>query len=52
VQKVQKQHYVPKEQVEAVEKGIRQYHRLWEIVLEVTGINLELMRRNALKETG
>jgi hypothetical protein len=52
VQKVQKQHYVPKEQVEAVEKGIRQYHRLLEIVLDVTRINLELMRRNALKETG
>jgi len=49
-QKIQKQHYVPKEQVEAAEKGIRQYRRLWEIILEVTRINLELMRRNALKE--
>jgi hypothetical protein len=52
VQKIQKQHYVPKEQVEAVENGIRQYHRLLEIVLDVTRINLELMRRSALKETG
>jgi hypothetical protein len=51
-QKVQKQHYVPKEQVKAVQEGIRQYRRLLEIVLEVTRINLELMRRSALKETG
>jgi hypothetical protein len=51
-QKVQKQHYVPKEQVKAVQEGIRQYRRLLEIVLEVTRINLELMRRSDLKETG
>jgi hypothetical protein len=51
-QKVQKQHYVPREQVNAVEKGIGQYRRLLEIVLEVTRINLQLMRRSALKETG
>ena len=50
-QKTQKQHYVPREQVKTVEKGIRQYHRLLEIVSEVTRINLELMRRSALNET-
>src|SRR3990172_6360870 len=49
-QQAQKQHYVPNEQLKAVEKGIRQYRRLLEIVLEVTQINLELMRRSALYE--
>lgn len=49
-QKAQKQHYVPREQVKAVKKGIRQYRRLLEIVWEVTRINLELMRRSALNK--
>lgn len=51
-EKAQKQHYVPQQQVQAVEQGIRQYRRLVEIVFEVTRINLELMRRSALKKNG
>lgn len=50
--KAQRQHYVPQEQVQAVQKGIQHYRRLLEIVGEVTRINLELMRRNALTMNG
>lgn len=35
-EKAQKQHYVPQEQVQAVEQGIGQHRRLSEIVFEVT----------------
>ena len=49
-EKTQKQHYIPKQQVNAVRKGILQYHRLLEIVLRIAVINLELMRLKALEE--
>jgi len=49
-EKAQKQHYIPTQQLNAVRKGIRQYHRLLEIVLRITVINLELMRLRALEE--
>jgi len=47
---VQRQHYVPKGQVEAVRKGIRQYRRLLTIVERITAINLQLVREGALDE--
>lgn len=40
----QRQHYVPKDQCEAARKGVRQYHRLQEIINRVTDINLQLMK--------
>ena len=49
-EKAQKQHYIPKQQVNAVQKGIGQYHRMLEMVLRITVINLELMRLKALEE--
>ncbi|MBA7667687.1 hypothetical protein ES703_75784 [subsurface metagenome] len=49
-EKAQKQHYIPKQQVNAVQKGIRQYHRLLDIVVRISVINLELMRLKALEE--
>lgn len=48
-EKVQKQHYIPKQQVNAVQRGIRQYHRLLDIVVRISVINLELMRLKALE---
>ena len=48
-EKAQKQHYIPKRQINAVRKGIQQYHRLLEIVFRITVINLELMRLKALE---
>jgi hypothetical protein len=47
----QKQHYVPKDQVDTVREGIRQYQRLLEIVDRVTAINLELMRGGVLDDS-
>lgn len=47
-EKAQRQHYVPREQVKAVQAGIRQYRRLLKIVAKLTRINLELMRRSVL----
>ena len=48
--RVQRQHYVPKGQVAAVQGGVRQYRRLLEIVDRVTAINLALMRGGALDD--
>jgi len=48
--KKQKQHYVPKQQVLTVQKGVQQYHRFWEILDRITKINLELMRGGKLDE--
>ena len=42
--KRQRQHYVRQDQVEAVREGIRQYHRLLELLDRITAINLRLMR--------
>lgn len=50
-EKVQRQHYVPKSQLEAVLDGVRQYHRLLAIVDRLTAINLELMRGGALDDS-
>ena len=48
-EKKQRQVYIPKDQVEAVRKGVAQYHKLLEIVDRVTSINLELMRGGVLE---
>ncbi len=45
-----KQHYVQKSQVNAVQNGIEQYHRMLQIADRVTEINLELMRGGKLDE--
>ena len=50
--KAQRQHFVPKSQVGAVQRGIRQYHRLLKITIRITRINLELMRRKGLTKKG
>jgi hypothetical protein len=50
-EKAQRQHYVPKSQVEAVRDGVRQFHRVLAIVDRVTAINLELMRGGALDDS-
>ena len=49
--KVQRQHFVRKGQVAAVKRGVQQYHRLLEVTLRITRLNLELMRHDALQET-
>jgi len=46
----QRQHYVPKSQVQAAEQAVLQYRRLREIVDRITHINLELIRGEALTE--
>lgn len=43
----QRQKYLPAEQVPHVEVGIEQYHRLQEIVDEITQINLTLIKEKA-----
>lgn len=48
--KIQKQYYVPKQQVNAVRTGIKQHQRLLKIVDRITEINLTLMRGEALDE--
>ena len=49
-EKKQRQHYVPKQQVDAVEEGVQQYHRLLAILDRITAINLQLMRMGVLHE--
>ena len=46
----QRQHYVPKSQVQAAEEGVLQYRRLREIIDRITHINLELIRGKAFTE--
>ncbi len=48
--KAQRQHYIPKSQCKAVRRGIKQYHRVRQILDLVTEINLQLMRQDALDE--
>ena len=48
--KRQKQHYVPKSQIRAVRRGVRQYHRLLQILDRLTAIHLILMRKGCLHE--
>ena len=49
-EKVQRQHYIPKNQVGYIKEGIKQYRRLHEIVDLITAINLTLMRGGLLNE--
>ena len=49
--KVQRQHFVRKGQVAAAKRGVQQYHRLLELTLRITRLNLELMRHDALHES-
>ena len=44
----QKQHYIPKEQVDAVKQGIDSYTELMRLIDNVTKINLSLMRKRSL----
>ena len=46
--KIQKQHYVPNGQAEAVREGVGQYQRMMRIADRLTEINLELMKGGAL----
>ena len=48
--RAQRQHYVAKRQVEAVRRGIAQYHRLLDILDRLTAINLQFMRGGMLDE--
>jgi hypothetical protein len=47
----QRQKYVPNLQVAAAKEGIEQYHRLQEIVEEITQINLALIKEKAYAES-
>ena len=47
----QRQKYVPNAQVPAAKDGIEQYHRLQEIVEEITQINLALIKEKAYAES-
>ncbi len=46
--KRQRQAYVPQSQCDAVQRGLRQYEQLGQIVLAITDINLQLMRAGQL----
>jgi len=46
------QHYVPRSQVSAVQKGVEQYHRLLQVADRITAVNLALMRGGRLDEQG
>ena len=47
----QHQVYVPKEQVAAIRKGVRQHGRALDLLRQVTDINLMLMREGLLEES-
>jgi hypothetical protein len=47
----QRQKYVPNAQVPAAKDGIEQYHRLQEIVDEITRINLALIKEKAYADS-
>jgi hypothetical protein len=46
--KRQRQAYVPQPEHDAVQRGLRQYEQLCEIVRAITDINLQLMRAGCL----
>ena len=46
------QHYVPRSQVSAVQKGVEQYQRLLQVADRITQVNLALMRGGRLDEQG
>jgi hypothetical protein len=48
--KKQRQHYIPNDQVEFAREGIQQFHRLIELMDEITEINIELMKGGCLNE--
>jgi hypothetical protein len=47
----QRQRYVPRNQLRAVRKGLRQHARALELLRQVTDINLKLMREGLLEES-
>jgi hypothetical protein len=49
---VQRQIYIPQNQVEAVKVSIKEYHRLLEIVDRLSEINLEMIRGQKLESRG
>jgi len=46
------QHYVPRSQVHAVQKGVAQHRRLLQVADRITQVNLALMRGGRLDEQG
>jgi len=46
------QHYVPRSQVSAVQRGVAQYQRLLQVADRITQVNLALMRGGRLDEQG
>jgi len=46
--KRQRQHYIPRAELEAVLEGVRQGHRLLELLDALTAVNLALMRGGRL----
>lgn len=44
----QRQHYIPRAQLEAVREGVRQFHRFLTLLDAVTAVNLTLMRGGRL----
>ena len=47
----QRQVYVPRDQIPAVRKGLRQHARAVQLLRQVTNINLKLMRDGLLEES-
>jgi hypothetical protein len=47
----QRQVYVPRDQLPAVHKGLRQHERALDLLRQVTDINLKLMRDSQLEES-
>jgi len=50
VQGRQRQFYVPKSQVSAARRAIKEYHRLMQTVNRLSALNLKLVRLSALEE--
>jgi hypothetical protein len=49
-EKKQRQYYVPNEQVESVRESIEQFHKMLNLMDEITKINIELMKGGVLNE--
>jgi len=47
----QRQVYVPRSQLRAVRKGVRQHERALDLLRQVTDVNLKLMRDGLLEES-
>lgn len=47
----QRQVYVPKEQIRAIRKGLRQHEQAQELLHQITDLNLALMRAGVFEES-